>query len=73
MLRDALFQERDKAERAMKKSVEADILVGKGCYNAETTRILHLVKNPLSTAVNNKFMKERQLWRGGVSLDIFML
>lgn len=57
-LRDALFQEREKAEKAEDRAAQAENLAGRGAFNQETTRVLHLQNNPLSNAVREKYEKE---------------
>ena len=57
-LREALYQEREKAEQAEKRAFEAESLAGKGSFNLETTRALHLEKNPTSIALKKKYQKE---------------
>lgn len=37
---------------------EAETLAGKGSYNLETTRVLHLKSNPLMDAVREKYQTE---------------
>ena len=36
----------------------AENLAGKGSYNPETTKVLHLQKNPLTSALREKYEKE---------------
>jgi len=57
-LRDALFQEREKAEKAEDRAVQAETLAGKGAFNLETTRVLHFQNNPLSNAIREKYHTE---------------
>ena len=57
-LRDALYQEREKAEKAEKRAFEAESLAGKGSFNLETTRVLHFEKNPTSLAMQEKYLNE---------------
>ena len=57
-LRNALMEERAKAEAAEGRACEAETLAGKGSYNDETTRVLHLKVNPLSDAVREKYQGE---------------
>ena len=57
-LRDALTEERAKAETAAARAAEAEKLAGKGSYNSDTTRVLHLESNPLTDAMREKFQKE---------------
>jgi len=57
-LRTALMDERSKAEKAEARAVQAETLAGKGSYNNETTRVLHLKDNPLLDAVRSKYQGE---------------
>lgn len=57
-LRSALMEERAKAESAEARACQAETLAGKGSYNAETTRVVHLETNPLMEAVREKFQTE---------------
>ena len=57
-LRDALMEERAKAETAAARAAEAETLAGKGSYNPDTTRVLHLESNPLTDSMREKFQKE---------------
>ncbi len=57
-LRDALMVERAKAETAAARAAEAETLAGKGSYNPDTTRVLHLESNPSTDAMREKFQKE---------------
>lgn len=57
-IREAIMKERDLAERAEERAVRAETLVGKGAYNIETTKVLHLQANPLSGAIREKYEKE---------------
>lgn len=57
-LRSALMEERAKAESAEARACQAETLAGKGSYNAETTRVVHLETNPLMEAVREKFQAE---------------
>jgi hypothetical protein len=38
--------------------IRAETLAGKGTFNSETTRALHLKKNPLGDAINERHEKE---------------
>jgi mitotic spindle assembly checkpoint protein MAD1 len=58
LLRDALMVERAKAERAEEQAHEAERLAGKGSFNTDTTRVLHLGSNPLSQAIREKYEAE---------------
>ena len=57
-LREALYKEREKAEEAEQRATTAETLAGKGSFNLETTRALHLEKNPTSVALREKYRKE---------------
>ncbi|KAL3783154.1 hypothetical protein ACHAW5_002178 [Stephanodiscus triporus] len=57
-LRDALMEERAKAETAAVRAAKAETLAGKGSYNPDTTRVLHLESNPLTDAMQEKFRAE---------------
>lgn len=57
-LRTALMEERSKAEKAESRAVQAETLAGKGSYNNDTTRVLHLKDNPLLDAVRSKYQGE---------------
>ena len=53
-LRDELGRQKERAAAAEAKANEAELLAGKGSYNNETTRILHLSKNPFQEALTSK-------------------
>ena len=53
-LRDALYAERTKAEQATERANEAEILAGKGSFNPEQTRVLHMGSNPLTVALKEE-------------------
>jgi len=57
-LRDALFKERETAERAEERAAKAEVLAGKGSFDPESTRVLHLKQNPLMDAVRAKYESE---------------
>lgn len=57
-IREALMKERAKAEEAEDRACRAETLAGKGAYNEDTTRVVHLQDNPLSTAIREKYEKE---------------
>ena len=57
-LRNALLDERAKASAAEARACQAETLAGKGSYNSETTRVLHLKSNPLADAVREKYQLE---------------
>jgi len=53
-LRDALYAERAKVEKATERANEAEILAGKGSFNPEQTRVLHMGTNPLTAALKEE-------------------
>jgi len=53
-LRDALYAERAKAEKALERANEAEILAGKGAFNPNHTRVLHMGTNPLTMALKEE-------------------
>lgn len=53
-LRDALYAERAKAEKAVERANEAEILAGKGSFNPDHTRVLHMGTNPLTAALKEE-------------------
>ncbi|KAL3804680.1 hypothetical protein HJC23_008495 [Cyclotella cryptica] len=57
-LRSALIEERSKAQAAEERACQAETLAGKGSYNPETTRVVHLESNPMSNAVREKYQSE---------------
>ena len=57
-LRDALFSERRKAEKAEERASRAETLAGKGSFDVSSTRVLHLKENPLLDAVREKYRVE---------------
>lgn len=57
-LRDALFKEREKAEKAEERACQAETMAGKGSFDSESTRVLHLKQNPLMDAVRSKYEAE---------------
>ena len=57
-LRSALMEERTKVEKAEARACQAETLAGKGSYNAESSRVVHLETNPLMEAVRDKFQSE---------------
>jgi len=57
-LRDALYKEREKAAEAEDRACQAETLAGKGSFNSETTRVLHLQENPMMAAVREKYETE---------------
>ena len=57
-LRNALIEERSKAEAAEARACQAETLAGKGSYNSETTRVIHLKSNPFAEAIKEKHQAE---------------
>lgn len=53
-LREAVYAERNKAEKAEARAVQAETLAGKGSFNPETTRVVHLQTNPLTEALKQE-------------------
>lgn len=53
-LKDALYEERAKSEKAEERANQAELLAGKGSFNADRTRVLHLSKNPLTEALKEE-------------------
>ena len=53
-LRDALLAERAKVEQAELRANEAETLAGKGSFNPETTRVLHLQDTPLTQSLKEE-------------------
>lgn len=49
------MKQRDLKEKAEERADKAEIMAGKGAYNDEKTRILHLSKNPLQDAIVEKY------------------
>ena len=54
-LREALFKEKEKVDQAESRALEAETMAGKGSYNSEETRVLHLSKNPASMKVRERY------------------
>eukprot|EP00571_Detonula_confervacea_P011163 CAMPEP_0172309292 /NCGR_PEP_ID=MMETSP1058-20130122/9629_1 /TAXON_ID=83371 /ORGANISM="Detonula confervacea, Strain CCMP 353" /LENGTH=689 /DNA_ID=CAMNT_0013021889 /DNA_START=73 /DNA_END=2142 /DNA_ORIENTATION=+ len=57
-IRNALMEERAKAETAEARACQAETLAGTGSYNSETTRVVHLKSNPLTDAMREKYQLE---------------
>lgn len=57
-LREALMEERTKAETAAIRAAKAETLAGTGVYNLDTTKVVHLQSNPVTDAMREKFMAE---------------
>lgn len=60
-LREALIEERLKAETAAIRATKAETLAGTGSYNLDTTRVVHMQSNPITDAMREKFMAEIEL------------
>lgn len=57
-LRDALMDERTKADKAQDRAIHAELLAGKGAFNPDQTRTLHMDKNPLMDAIRERYQTE---------------
>jgi len=68
-LREALMKERENASQAEERMIKAETLVGKGSYNEDTTKCLHLAENPFSMAVREMYQSEIE----GLKADIEQL
>ena len=65
-LRDALMAERAKVEAAEQRAHQAETLAGKGSFNPETTRVLHLEQTPLMEALKEEVqVLKRQMAEAG--------
>lgn len=53
-LKEAVYAERAKSEKAEARAVHAEELAGKGSFNPATTRVLHLQHNPLTEALKQE-------------------
>jgi mitotic spindle assembly checkpoint protein MAD1 len=53
-LKEAVYAERAKSEKAEARACHAEELAGKGSFNPETTRVLHLQQNPLAEALRQE-------------------
>lgn len=61
-LRDALLAERNKAQEAEQRANAAEALAGKGSFDPETTRVLHLSETPLAKTLKEEIqVLQRQL------------
>jgi len=58
MLREALVKEREKVAEAETRALQAELLAGKGSFNEDTTKVLHLRSNPLLNALREKYEQE---------------
>lgn len=57
-IRDALMVERAKADKAEERAIAAEAQSGKGAFNPNLTRALHLEKNPLTDAIRERYQSE---------------
>lgn len=57
-LRDALMEERAKADKAQDRAIDAELLAGKGAFNPDQSRALHMDKNPLIDAIRERYQAE---------------
>ncbi len=57
-LRNAVLEERAKAEKSEARACQAETLAGKGMYNSDVTRVLHMKCNPAMDAVREKYQLE---------------
>jgi chromosome segregation ATPase len=53
-LREAVYAERSKAEEALQRADQAEALAGKGSFDPEKTRVLHLSHNPFTEALKEE-------------------
>jgi DNA repair exonuclease SbcCD ATPase subunit len=53
-LRDALHAERDKVAIAEQRAHDAEVLAGKGAFNPEHTRVMHIKETPLTEALREE-------------------
>lgn len=53
-LKEAVYSERAKAEKAEARACKAEALAGKGSFNPEETRVLHLKQNPVTEALKQE-------------------
>jgi mitotic spindle assembly checkpoint protein MAD1 len=54
MIKEAILAERAKAEKAEERAIYAETLAGKGSFNPDETRVLHLKHNPLTQALKEE-------------------
>lgn len=59
----AIIMERHKAQEAEDRACKLEALAGKGAYNPEESRALHLKRNPLTEAIQAKYETEIQVLR----------
>jgi hypothetical protein len=57
-LREALHAEKGKVEESESRACKAEALAGKGSYNTEESRVLHLAQNPLAEAIRDRYETE---------------
>ena len=53
-LKTALYGEREKSEMAEARANRAELLAGKGSFNPDQTRVMHMSKNPLTEALKEE-------------------
>ena len=53
-LKEAVYAERAKAEKAEARACKAEALAGKGSFNPNETRVLHLKQNPVTEALKQE-------------------
>jgi DNA repair exonuclease SbcCD ATPase subunit len=53
-LRDAVYAERAKAEKASERADQAEALAGKGSFDPVKSRVLHISSNPLTEALKEE-------------------
>lgn len=67
-LREAVYEERAKAQKAEERACKAEELAGKGAFNVETTRVLHLQQSPMTEALKqevNVLRRQLEVYTGG--------
>lgn len=57
-LKNALNEEKQKAQVSEERACKAEALAGKGHFNADETRVLHLKQNPLTEAIKERYEQE---------------
>lgn len=65
-LRSSLMDEREKAKKAEDRAIHAETLAGKGSYNQDITRVLHLKENPFIKAVRDKYESQIAVLQGEI-------
>ncbi len=68
-LKEEFMKQKARASEAEARAMEAERLAGKGSFNEDTTRILHLRENPWHDALKAKYAREleeeRERWEAG--------